>query len=420
MDKVVINKNEEIPEAVPVEKDVVVQDTVKPVEVVDTNKPVEVVETEVPKDVEVVAEQVDIDGVVYNIDANGNAVTESGEIKFTADDIKNLSEAEEPNTTSAWKDIITKTNIIPLDDEGKPIEYSDDAEGQAKYVEDVYNLASTQTLMQYQNNLFGTYPILTDVLNHLNNNNGDLSNFTPRVDFSRVELDKDNEEQLKNIVIQGRVARGESAEKAERYIDYLKNTDSLFDEATAELEDLKQKDAAYIQELRQAEQQQLEAEQQEAVNYWGVQVTKDGNLVDTGKEDSVYGVVKTGKLKVGTTEYTIPEKIRINDNGKVTYADRNEFFRYLYEPMQVTINNQKTTMTRHEYDSYIESTKRSLHDDVFEAYKRFVKYDTSQFIREAVKKEEVNRVKRMLTAKTNKHSDVRSGGSDKKIIINRN
>ncbi len=365
-------------------------------------------------------EQIEVDGVIYNVDENGNAIDpKTSDVKYTKDDLDKLSEAEsEEQPTSTWKNIIEKTNIVPVDNDGNPIEYDDSEEGQTQYIKDVYSIAAEQSLQQYQDNLFNTYPILVDVLNHLSQNNGDLTEFQPSTRYTNIELDKDNEIQLKDIIYKGRQQRGESQERIDKYYNYLKDSNSIYEEAEVELEYLRSQEQNRTKEVETKRKQEQEQREKELNEYWGVQYDeKVRKLVDLNKEDSIYGAIKTGKLKIGNEEYTIPDKIRINDNGKITYATRDDFFNYLYQPIDYNIDNKRVTMTKHEYDVMVENQKRNTQHDIFDAYKRFVKYDTSQFIKEQVSNQQVRNIKRKLSTKRNKHSDVSSDSSSKKIII---
>lgn len=387
---------------------------------VRTEEGVKKEDTTVEKDGEPETNQVDIDGVIYTLDDKGNAIDKGGNIKYTSEDIKNLEEVKTDEVELSNLEAITKlTNIKPVDSNGEPIIYENTPEGISKYVEDVYKIASEQAVNNYEQQLFTTYPILYDVLRHVQTN-GSLEGFTERTDYSKVKLEEDNEDQLKNIIITGRKSRGESDEKITKYINYLKDSDSLYDEAKEELNYLVAEDKKYEQALKDQELQAQNEKREEAKKYWGLDIKEDGSLVDIGVSDSIYGIIKSGNLKVGGKNYIIPDKIRVTDNGKVTYHSKDDFFMYLYEPVTFNVNNQKVTMTRHDYDLYVEQANRSTHDDIFDAFKRFTGYDVSQFIEENVSRTEVKRVMKKLTSRSNKQGDDVTAPSSKRIIIPKN
>jgi hypothetical protein len=380
------------------------------------NDPPELIPPATPPDVPDVipeAAKVEVDGVIYTLDDKGNAIDDNKAIKYSADELKALEEVDAP---SSLEEIFKLTNIVPNDENGTPIEYENSPEGIAKYVDDVYTIASNQAVEAYKNALFGTYPILMDVVKHLNNNNGSFDNFVPTVNYNDIQLDADNEEQLKNIIYTARGKRGESKEKIDKYYNYLKDSKTIFTEAEEELNYLKESLTQEEKEQQLVIKEREAKELQDAINYWGVTVDNKGNMSVANVENSVYDIIKKGKFKIGEDTYNIPDKIKINDNGKIVYATRDDFFRYIYEPVQVVINSKTQTMTRHEYDLTIENSKRDIHADVFDAFKRFVNYNTDQFIKEAINKNNVEAIKKLKTDKANRSADI-AGGSKKFTVV---
>jgi hypothetical protein len=346
----------------------------------------------------VITNQIDIDGVVYTLDSNGNAIDEQNSIKYTKEQIAAF---EGEPTSLGIKELAKMTNIVPIDEDGKEIEYEDTPQGIAKYANDVYQIGLNQGINNYQEQLFNTYPLLGDIIDHLQLNNGSLEGFGKKLDYSSIKLDKDNETQLVNIITEARIARGESNDKIEKYIKYLKSGDSLFDESNEELKYLIAKDT----EFKTTQAKQIEIQKandiKAAEEYWGIKINNNGQLLNLNKPDSIYDTINKGKLKINDEVYIIPDKIKITDNGKITYKTRDDFFNYLYSPVEVVLNDQRVKMTQHEVDLHNENLNRKPSNDIFDAYKRFVKYDTSQFIKENVNRVAVNTIIRKLSTKTN-------------------
>lgn len=357
---------------------------------------------------------IEVDGEQYEIDESGNAVKD-GEVVYTKEQLDSF---EEPSGESIVKleEIFKNTNIVPVDEKGEPIKYEDTPEGISSYVKDVYDIAAKQAIEEYQTSLFTTYPILNDVFDYLSKNNGSLENYTPKQSYRQVEITDDSDEtQLKNIIVSARLQKGDTAEKAERYFKYLKDSNQVLEEAKSELEYLKDNETKLEESKRVEIQQQQEVQRKEAESYWGIAVDEKGQLIDLNKNDSIYGIIKTGELKVDNENYKIPDKIRIKQDGKIVVKDRNDFFRYIYEPVQIKNGNQTLQMTRYEYDLAIENNNRSIHNDVLDAFKRFVNYDLSQIVKDKVKQEEVkNVIKKISTKKRSASPKVTTGG---KLII---
>ncbi len=366
-------------------------------------------------DPEVELEVIQIDDEEYQLDKDGNAVKD-GEIIYTKDQIDSFEEEKAPEVL---KSIMETTNIVPVDDKGNPIEYEDTPEGRSNYVKDVYDIAAKQAVEEYQQSLFTTYPVLNDVFDHLIKNNGSLENYTPKQTFLSIEITDDSDKtSLKNIIISARLKKGDTSEKAERYFKYLEDSNQLLEEAKSELQYLKDNE---IKE-KEAKQQELIQEQEnskkEAESYWGISVDSNGQLIDLNKNDSIYGIIKSGELKVDNESYKIPDKIRIKQDGKIVVKDRNDFFRYIYEPVAIKNGDQTVKMTRYEYDLAIENNNRSIHNDVFDAYRRFVNYDLTQIVKDKVKQEEVkNTIKKISTKKRSASPKVTTSG---KVIIPKN
>jgi hypothetical protein len=396
-------------------KDTVIDSPVDNVEDVDnSNNVVDTTSSDQPDDSQQV-DQIDIDGVIYNLDANGNAVDSSGTIKYSKEDIEKF----EGDTNSLDVSSIAKlTNIVPVDDSGELINYENTPEGIAKYVSDVYSIASNQAVSDFQNSLFSTYPILFDVINHLEKNST-LDGFTKTVDYSSLTLDENNEIQLSNIIKEARALRGEDNAKIEKYITYLKDSNSLFTDAQEELKYLVE-----VDNNKRAEQSRIEAEQaniarEDAQNYWGVSVNEKGQLLDLGKPDSILGIIKSGKLKIGEDVYNIPDKIRVSDGGQVKYYTKTDFFNYLYNPIEVVINNEKIKTTAYQLDLHKKNSSRSINDEVFDAFKQFVKFDNSQFIKEAVNQQNVRQVIKKINSKQNRRVSTPIPSGKSEIVIPR-
>jgi hypothetical protein len=417
--KIIVPSGEPLDTVETVDKlDPVLESDLNPID--DTgNEPVEETpkSVETPEPTEESTEEIDIDGVIYKLDSEGNAVDTNGNIKYTKETIQGY-ESENSDTLDISK-ILEITNIKPVDEQGNPIQYEPTQEGIAKYISDVYAIASNQSIEDYQNQLFNTYPILFDVINHLSNN-GSLEGFNKTVDYSTLELDENNETQLVNIIREARRMRGEEDSKIDKYVNYLKDSNSLALEAEEERKYLvaidetnrtKQAEVAKAQELEQ---------QQQAQSYWGVALNEKGQLVNLNKPDSIYGIIKSGKIKVGEESYVIPEKIRISQDGKITYKTRDEFFNYLYNPVEIVVNNQKIKATQYELDLHNRNFKRGVNDDVFDAFKQFVNYDTSQFIKENLNSQEVKKIIKRINTKINKQSATVDNKTTGKIVIPRN
>lgn len=364
---------------------------------------------------------IEIDKVDYTIDDNGNAVNDKGEIAFTSEQLNSMESAEEVDSFDIKK-LQDETKVIVYDNNGQPVEYENKPESLATYISDGYDQGRRDGAKDGFDNLIGQFPVLNSVLNHLQLHNGSLDNFNASVDYKAIELVKDNETQLLGMIKSGRKLRGEDDARIQAYIDFIKSTDSsgdaLLKEANAEKEFMTGVENERLQREQTAINAREQNEVQKLQEYWGYSVDDANRIVDLNVEGSVYNYIRSGEVKLSDKEiFTIPDKIRRNENGKPVVRSRDDFFDYLTIPQNYVINNQKVTMTPNDYDIYQEDNSRHIGHDMVDAFKRYVGYDISSFIRDEVGKEEVNRVKRRLTSGKAPKGNKTKPTAKKKIII---
>jgi hypothetical protein len=354
-------------------------------------------------------ELISIDNKDYTLDDKGNAVDAKGEVAFTKEDIDAMG-GETPTFDIAE---IGKTTAIEMyDEEGKVVEYENTTEGLASHTTDVYNKGGSDKI----NELYQAYPEVESLVRHIQLG-GDSTNFNTRVDYNKVKLNKENEQQLKDIIYKAQTARGNRTDAIERYYKALSagdtDNDNIYDEAEAELKYLQDSDKEANAEQDRLLQQQQHDNAIQTNDYWGVAVD-NGQLKDLNKDGSVYSIIKSGKLKLKDKTYTIPEKTKVIVDGKPVIYTRDQVFSYLYSPVTTVINGERITATQEQIDTHYEQQNRTTSNDIFDAYRRLVKYDDSQFITEQVNSNKVKYIKK-LTSKKN----IKSGGTTSRKTINK-
>lgn len=132
--------------------------------------------------------------------------------------------------------------------------------------------------------------------------------------------------------------------------------------------------------------------------------------------NKVIAKAKSGTLTVGNNNYKLPQVFRIKTSeGKVTTANNTDFVNYLSKPKEYNVDGQKYLLTPNQYDKIIEDNKRTEDDEIWEAVKRFVHYDTSQFIEEQIKIE--NRRRIITTSKGGSNRGQKVDTNTEKTII---
>lgn len=342
--------------------------------------------------------EIEIDGVVYSLNETGDAVDKDGKIIYTKDKLTELENTQDDETTSI-NDIVKLVNIIPVDDNDKPIVYEDSVDGIASYIKDVTILAELNAEAVAETKFFERNPDLYQVYLH-KLNTGSIEGFGEQVDYSGIDVETGDEQTLHNLIVANELRTGKTKEAAEYYAKLIKADGKLKEFATTAKQELIAANADYEQTALAIKQQQDAEEARLEREYW----------------DKVINAVKSGKLTIADKTYKLPQvfKIKTADN-KVVTANNEDFLQYISKPKVYTIEGEQYEMTPNQYDKYLEDIKKTEHDEVFEALKRFVKYDTSQFIEEQIKQETRKRI--ILTTKngggkTSKLDD----GKVKKII----
>jgi len=363
--------------------------------------------------------EIEVDSVKYKLNKTGDAIDTEGNIKFTKDELSKLNAVSDNKDGDLdMSEIIKVGNIKPMNDKGEFNEYENTTEGLTNYISDVQDEGIKQGRTNYADELVTKYPIVTRILNHLELNNGDFEGFSDKVSYKDVKIDDKNEDQGKSIIFAARKARGEDNVKIEKYYNYLKDSDGLKDEVKTELEYLQKSENDRDKQEEDAVVNKRAQDITNSNNYWGVAVNDKGEMSKLNVDNSIYDIIVNKKsIKVDDKTYKIPEKIRVTDNGKVSYYTPDQFFMYLYEPVPIKgKDNQTHYVTRDEIKINNENSKRTNGHSVLEAFRRLVNYDDSQFITEQINSAKIKgfsnkTVRRYTTGKSDKKQ-----GSTVKII----
>ena len=360
-------------------------------------------------------EQAEIDGVVYKIDKIGNALDDQGNIKFTKEQLDAMTEAPEAGELKVT-DLIKSTAIPIYDSEGNEVSYEDNEKGLINYVTDVRETSLQEGALQFQSALVNKFPIIQDIVTHLELH-GSLKDFTETPDYSKVTISKENIGQQESVVTQARILRGDTPQKAAEYVQYLKDAKRLEEEATTELSFLN----THYNEQRTKNDQQLaaqrQAEQKANDEYWGVSI-KNNELHPINKVGSVYDTITKGTVQIGNDTFTIPEKIKYTRDGQVKFATRQEFFNYVYVPMKVNTPDGPLTMSAYDYDLAMQNQSRTVAHDVMDAFKVFTGGDISQIIKQAIKENEVGRIRKLRSSSASEDQSQHKS-EPTKIVIKR-
>lgn len=330
-----------------------------------------------------VGDQIEIDGVTYTVAKNGDIVNEKGEVfkesKDVADWLKSVNVEDEDSengiTLSSIQDSI---GITITNEQGEPVEFTNDAAGVNAYVNSVIELKSKDLQEAAVNRLYSENPLLKQFQDYVQLT-GTARGFGDIPDRSKIKLDKDDEHQLIAVI---KMAAQEFGNKSlnDNYINYLKDSGSLYDEARLQLEALVDKDKEYRKtiETKAAEQRKQEADRRK--EYW----EKVNNLINSR--------VING--------YRLPNSFTKEIDGKKTILTPSDFFNYLSEARYDDNNGNKITAYQNDLNKLTDD--EFLAREMLDAWLMFTGGTYKDLIDMAVKEEQVRKL--VVKSKQNRSS----------------
>lgn len=323
----------------------------------------------------------ELDDKTYTVDENGNVIDDKGAIFKEAKDVADWIKSFNVDNTN--ENDITIDNIIKavgteiVDDDEKPIQFENTPNGIKSYIDAVVEVSKNDVTEAALNTLFSQYPFIKDAINYYKANGNSLEGFNEVVDRSDVTLDKDNEEQQKEIIRTAWKERGAKGD-VEGYIDYLKSSGSLATIAEDELNNLKQYDADRKAKLAEEAKKAQDEEIRYYQDYW----------------NGVKEVIDSRKI----ADYQIPESIIINRNGQKLTVTPNDFFNYLYRV-------DKEGFSQYQRDLAAQDQNARRDDEILRAYLTFVGGNYSNLVDMAINEKEVKSIR--LKAKQNNKSTLK-------------
>ncbi len=320
-----------------------------------------------------VGDQLEVDGVTYTIAENGDLVDDKGnvfkEAKDVAEWLKSVDVKDENEESSLTLSSIQEAVGIEITDEsGKPIEFTDDVNGVKSYIDSVIALRSNELQQAAINRLYQDNPLLKQFQDYVQLK-GTAKGFGDIPDRSGIKLDKNNEAQLVAVI---KMAAQEFGNKSlnDNYIKYLRDSGSLYDEASNQLAALVDKDKEY---RKQIETQAAEQRKQEADNraaYW----EKVNNMINSR--------VING--------YKIPDSFTREVDGKKVVITPNDFFKYLSEASVEQKNGSKVTAYQNDLANLTDD--EFLAREMLDAWLMFTGGTYKDLIDMAVKENEVRKL----------------------------
>lgn len=324
------------------------------------------------------------DGVDYTVAENGDIVDKNGNVFKAAAEVADWLKEQEINDSNDSNGEININNIIEnvgvsiTDEEGNPVEFTNDAAGVKNYIDSVMELRSNEIADATINKLFTDAPIVKDFIDYLAVN-GTPRGFGEIRDLSGVKLDKDNESQLESVIRAAAKEFGNTT-LSDAYIKYLKDSGGLYDEANKQLQMMIDRDNAAKVEREEQAKAARENEKIAVQQYWA----------------SVNQQIQSGNI----AGYKIPESFVIEKDGRKMNFTREDFWDYL------TVADKETGMTGYRQDLSDMSEQDVMEHELLDAFLHFTGKTYRDLISMAVQEDKVKQL-RIQSKQNAKRSSVK-------------
>ena len=326
----------------------------------------------------VAGDNVEFEGETYTVAENGDLVDKDGKVFKEAKDVKEWMESlqEETDDTISLETIQDAFGQTIVGEDGKPVEFTNDAAGVQAYVKAVVDLQRNEIAEGAVNKLYADNPLLKQFIDYVQVN-GSPRGFGELPDRTGWQIDKDNAAQQETIV---RMAAREfgNASLNDNYIKYLKDTGGLYDEAVNQLKALQDKDKTVKAEIEQRANAARAQEQQEIETYW--------NKVND---------VINGRTIAG---YKLPDSFVKEVDGKKQTLTPTDFYNYLSRQTEVDADGNR--ITGYQKDLANESDDDYLARELITAWLMFTGGTYKDLATMAIKENEVRTLK--LKSKENR------------------
>jgi len=343
--------------------------------------------------------EISIDDKSYKLDDEGNALNEDGTIFMSKEDIEKLEASDEESDDI--RSIQEKIGYIPVDQNGKEIVYENSVEGIVQYIQDSALYMAQQKYNEDFNKFIESRSWIREAIEY-EDKNGTIEGFKPGIDWDKVELKQEDEDSIKNVIIQAQLAKGDTLEDAEMYYTLLKDANKTIESA--------QKAKQFLVNKEKSERELANQRARIAAELEAKQAREE-------MEEVKNKILNKSEITVGDRTLSIPKVININENGKIVTKTPEDFFRYIYEPKVYEINGRRQEMTEYAYRTMINNSKRTIDDDLYDAYLSFVNGDTKSLIDRTIKREEFNNKKKLFTKSFTSKQQTKTNTNNSNIVL---
>ena len=321
-----------------------------------------------------VGTQIEFDGANYVVADNGDIVDDKGNVFKQAKDVKawldenNTTDNSESDGDFSIDSIREAIGIDVTDENGNPVEFTNDAKGVKSYIDSVINLRSNEIQNGAINKLFNDMPMLKQFIDYVTIT-GTPRGFGDIPDRTGIELNKDNENQLIAVIKMAAREFGNNSLN-DNYIQYLKSSGALYDEAKTQLANLVEKDKQVRLNLEKEAEAARQAEEEEMNNYWNA--------------------VNDAISKRNIAGYKLPESFVKEIDGKKYTLTPNDFFAYLQR--RSYRDEEGNAITGYQRDLSKLSDAEVLNRELLDAWLMFTGGTYKDLVDMAVKENDVRKL----------------------------
>lgn len=327
----------------------------------------------------------EFEGVEYTVDDKGNVVDKEGNIYKKAEEVKewmsSLDTTDENDLTELNINNIQKeVGYDIVDENNNPVEFENSLKGVKAYIEAVKEQETKNIVQGTMNKFYNDNPLVKQFIDYVTLT-GSPKGFGDIPDRRRIKLDAENKDQHIDIIKMAAQEFGNSGIN-DNYIKYLETTGGLYDEAKLQLKALQDKDIAVRKQIEEQAAAARVQEEKELNEYF----------------EEVNNVIRSRKLG----QFTLPENITVERNGRKLTLNLEDFYRYVSQP-SVVDEESGNKITAYQRDLRNQSNKNLLEKELLDAYLMFTNGSYKDLINMIAKEDNVRKL--VLKSKENKNKN---------------